>query len=86
MLRKSLDIMIRAYGTEQHHEVATSYHNLGMLLNDLGRRAEAVDKLRKALDINIATLGADHPHTGIMRQSLTAISFSLLFESILTPA
>jgi serine/threonine protein kinase/Tfp pilus assembly protein PilF len=58
LMRRSLEYKRRKYG--RHPFVAGQLTNLGALLEDAKRPAEAEAAYREALDIGIATLGEDH--------------------------
>jgi len=51
-------------------DMATSLHNLGVLLRDQGRYGEAEQRLRRALEIREQALGPDHPDTATSHNSL----------------
>lgn len=58
LMRRSLDYKRRKFG--RHALVAGQLNNLGSLLEDLKRPAQAESSYREALDIGIATLGEEH--------------------------
>ena len=53
-----------------HPDLAESLNNLGVLLKKLGRREEAVEAYRRALEIFEQTLSADHPKLNAVRENL----------------
>ena len=58
---------------EAHPDLAYSYNNLGMLLNDTGDKKDAVEHLQKALNLFEKALGSDHPNTKTVRGNLEGI-------------
>jgi tetratricopeptide (TPR) repeat protein len=61
-LQKALDLRRQLLG-EKHRDTVTSYNDVGINLNDLGRYAEAQPLLQKALDLHREILGERHPTT-----------------------
>jgi len=48
------------YG-QDHHVVANSYHNIGVVYKAQGKDEEALDHYKKSLEITIWVYGQDHP-------------------------
>ena len=46
---------------EKHPDVATNYNNIGLLYEDQGDYAKALEYYNKALEISIQVLGEKHP-------------------------
>jgi hypothetical protein len=53
--------------------VAKSLSNLAFLLLDTNRRAEAEPLFRRALEIDEASYGPDHPLTQIARKNMDSL-------------
>ena len=60
---KSLDIMTRIYGGDNHPDVAASYTNIGIVYGKKGDRTAATEMYTKAYHIFLKKLGPDHPQT-----------------------
>lgn len=61
LYKRSLDISVAAYGTDEQADVAVAYVNLGTLLKKLNRKADALENVEHALRIFEATVPPDHP-------------------------
>jgi tetratricopeptide (TPR) repeat protein/predicted Ser/Thr protein kinase len=57
---RAIELRTAALG-DDHPAVASSLHNLGFVMADLGRPDEALDLTRQAFEIRLQTLGSDHP-------------------------
>ena len=68
LMRRSLDYKRRKLG--RHALVAGQLTNLGVLLEDLKRPAQAESAYREALDIGLATMGEDHDVVTAMMNNL----------------
>ena len=71
-MRRALEIHEQTYGRD-HPDVATDLNNLGRLLQDTNRLAEAEPLMSRALAIFEASFGPDHPSTAIARDNLVAL-------------
>ena len=71
--RRSLTILVDAFGTEQHSDVASLYHNLGGLAHARGDFAAAEAPARRSVEIREATVGPDHLSTAADRAALASI-------------
>lgn len=63
----------RALLGDVHFDVAITLHNLAGVLEDRGRAGDARRLYTEAMDIFVATLPADHPHTAACRQRLVSM-------------
>ncbi|MGI8633465.1 MAG: tetratricopeptide repeat protein [Solirubrobacterales bacterium] len=73
LYRRALGILSAAYGTEEHPDAASIYHNLGGLAHAAGDYAAAEAPAQRAVEIREATLGADHVHSAADRSALGSI-------------
>ena len=60
--QKALEIRLRVFGHE-HPDVATSYHNIGVVYDKKGDLENARVQHQKALEIRLRVFGRDHPLT-----------------------
>ena len=67
LARQALEQSITQHG-EEHPDTATSYNNVASNLDDQGKHAEAEPLAKRAVEIALKTLYADHPHTKIFQQ------------------
>ena len=68
-LKETLKEQETSLGVE-HPDTLTSVNNLGMLLNDQGKLAEAEQFVRRALEGVERTLGVEHPSTRLTAENL----------------
>jgi tetratricopeptide (TPR) repeat protein len=71
--RETLDIRRRVLGPE-HPDTLRSMHNLGDILYEEGRYAEAEKLLRETLNISRRVLGPEYPDTAASTYSLGSIA------------
>jgi tetratricopeptide (TPR) repeat protein len=62
LLERSLEVRRAAFGDDAL-ETAGSWHQLGAVLGELGRNAEAEPHLRRAYELRLRELGPSDPHT-----------------------
>ena len=72
LYRGSMAIQEKAFGRDHPH-VATSRHNLGVVLREAGRYDEAEPLLRDAVAIWSATLGSEHPQPARGKRNLAVL-------------
>jgi tetratricopeptide (TPR) repeat protein len=65
----------RALSGEAHPLVATAYYNLGTLLVELGRYAEAGENLEAALEVDLQLYGEEHPDVARDLNSLAVVAY-----------
>ena len=79
-MRRALAINEQSYG-DQHPNVARDFNNLARLLQATNRLTEAEPLMRLALAIFVASLGADHPNSKVVRENLELLQQAIVPDS-----
>lgn len=75
--RRALQLLREAWPDGQHPDIASATNNLGILLYQRGRAAEALPLYRESLQVRQATLGPEHPRTGVGHLNLGRLLLDL---------
>jgi len=69
-IEEALRLQVASFGGANHPEVAVAFSSLGSILHDTGRLAQAHNKYKQALRINLDTVGEMHLETASAYNSL----------------
>ncbi len=75
--RRALELLRTVYPDDQHPDIASAANNLAILLHELGRPDEALALYEESLQIRRATLGPEHPRTGVGHLNLGRLLVNL---------
>ncbi len=76
-LNKALTSQKKVFMTEEHRDVAITYNTLAVVYSNLKQYEKSLEMVKKALSINVRTLGMSHPDTVNTQESMADLLASI---------
>jgi tetratricopeptide (TPR) repeat protein len=82
-LDKALISQQKAFMSDEHRDIAITYNTLSVVFANLKQHKNALKAVKRALSINVRTLGMSHPDTIKTQESMTNILATMRLQKVM---